>query len=54
MREDPLDSSRYGERAVKIARVWRSAGQHFREGLSSRLLKPEELFHPASLESFKI
>ena len=32
----------------------RFVNQHFKEGLSSRLLKPEELFHPASLESFKI
>jgi 4,5-dihydroxyphthalate decarboxylase len=29
-------------------------GQHHREGLSSRLLTPEELFHPASLETHKI
>ncbi|UCM29481.1 hypothetical protein LE197_06125 [Pseudomonas sp. PS1(2021)] len=28
--------------------------RHHAEGLSSRLLQPEELFHPASLESFKI
>lgn len=28
--------------------------RHFDEGLSSRLLKPEELFHPASLEAHKI
>ena len=28
--------------------------QHHAEGLSSRLLAAEELFHPASLESFKI
>jgi 4,5-dihydroxyphthalate decarboxylase len=28
--------------------------QHHAEGLSRRLLKPEELFHPATLESFKI
>lgn len=28
--------------------------RHHAEGLSSRLLKPEELFHPATLESFKI
>lgn len=28
--------------------------RHYREGLSSRQLQPEELFHPASLESFKI
>jgi 4,5-dihydroxyphthalate decarboxylase len=28
--------------------------RHHLEGLSSRLLKPEELFHPASLETFKI
>jgi 4,5-dihydroxyphthalate decarboxylase len=28
--------------------------QHHREGLSSRLLTPEELFHPASLETHKI
>ncbi|AMB87032.1 4,5-dihydroxyphthalate decarboxylase [Pseudomonas agarici] len=28
--------------------------RHYGEGLSSRLLQPEELFHPASLESFKI
>jgi 4,5-dihydroxyphthalate decarboxylase len=28
--------------------------RHHLEGLSSRLLKPEDLFHPASLESFKI
>ena len=28
--------------------------QHHAEGLSSRLVKPEELFHPASMESFKI
>jgi 4,5-dihydroxyphthalate decarboxylase len=28
--------------------------QHYVEGLSSRLLKAEDLFHPASLESFSI
>lgn len=28
--------------------------RHHAEGLSSRLIKPEELFHPSSLESFKI
>ena len=28
--------------------------RHFDEGLSSRLLAPEELFHPASLEAHKI
>jgi 4,5-dihydroxyphthalate decarboxylase len=28
--------------------------QHFAEGLSSRRLRPAELFHPASLERFKI
>ncbi|SAK77455.1 4,5-dihydroxyphthalate decarboxylase [Caballeronia temeraria] len=28
--------------------------RHHKEGLSSRLLQPEELFHPATLESFKI
>jgi 4,5-dihydroxyphthalate decarboxylase len=28
--------------------------RHHEEGLSIRLLKPEELFHPAALESFKI
>jgi len=28
--------------------------RHYEEGLSSRLLQPEELFHPATLESFKI
>ncbi|WP_250437905.1 ABC transporter substrate-binding protein [Caballeronia sp. ATUFL_F2_KS9A] len=28
--------------------------RHHQEGLSSRLLQPEELFHPATLESFKI
>ncbi|KGE65052.1 MULTISPECIES: ABC transporter substrate-binding protein [Pseudomonas] len=28
--------------------------RHYAEGLSSRLLQPEELFHSASLESFKI
>jgi len=28
--------------------------QHHGEGLSSRLLTPEELFHPASLESFRV
>jgi 4,5-dihydroxyphthalate decarboxylase len=28
--------------------------QHYREGLSSRRLEARELFHPASLESFKI
>ena len=27
---------------------------HHAEGLSSRLLAPEELFHPASLETHKI
>ena len=27
---------------------------HHSQGLSSRLLKPEELFHPSTLESFKI
>lgn len=29
-------------------------GQHHAEGLSSRLLTPEELFHPAALETHKI
>jgi 4,5-dihydroxyphthalate decarboxylase len=28
--------------------------QHHAEGLSSRLLQPEELFHPASIETHKI
>jgi len=28
--------------------------RHHEEGLSSRLLQPEELFHPASLETYKI
>jgi 4,5-dihydroxyphthalate decarboxylase len=28
--------------------------RHHREGLSSRLLAPEDLFHPAALETFKI
>ncbi len=28
--------------------------QHHAEGLSSRLVSPEEMFHPASMESFKI
>ena len=28
--------------------------RHHQEGLSSRLLQPEELFHPATLENFKI
>lgn len=28
--------------------------QHHAEGLSSRLVKPEEMFHPASMEQFKI
>lgn len=28
--------------------------QHHAEGLSSRLVAPEEMFHPASMESFKI
>lgn len=28
--------------------------RHYAEGLSSRLLNPAELFHPATLESFKI
>ena len=28
--------------------------QHHAEGLSSRLVEPEEMFHPASMESFKI
>ena len=28
--------------------------QHHAEGLSSRLLAPEELFHPASLETHRI
>lgn len=32
----------------------RFLARHHAEGLSSRLLEPEELFHPASLESFKI
>lgn len=32
----------------------RFLAQHHKEGLSSRLLEPEELFHPASMESFKI
>jgi len=28
--------------------------QHHRQGLSSRLVKLEELFHPATFESFKL
>jgi 4,5-dihydroxyphthalate decarboxylase len=28
--------------------------QHHAEGLSKRLLVPEELFHPASLETHRI
>jgi len=32
----------------------RFLARHYAEGLSSRLLKPEELFHPASLELHKI
>jgi 4,5-dihydroxyphthalate decarboxylase len=32
----------------------RFLAQHHAEGLSSRRLQPAELFHPASLESFKI
>jgi 4,5-dihydroxyphthalate decarboxylase len=28
--------------------------RHYEEGLSSRLLQPEELFHPGSLETHKI
>ena len=32
----------------------RFLAQHYAEGLSSRRLQPAELFHPASLESFKI
>lgn len=28
--------------------------QHYREGLSSRLVTPDELFHPGTLESFKL
>ena len=32
----------------------RFLAQHHAEGLSSRLVEPEELFHPASMESFKI
>jgi 4,5-dihydroxyphthalate decarboxylase len=32
----------------------RFLARHYEEGLSSRLLKPEELFHPASLEAHKI
>jgi 4,5-dihydroxyphthalate decarboxylase len=28
--------------------------QHYAEGLSTRLLTPDELFHPASLELHKI
>jgi 4,5-dihydroxyphthalate decarboxylase len=32
----------------------RFLAQHFAEGLSNRRLQPAELFHPASLESFKI
>ena len=27
---------------------------HHAQGLSSRLVKPEELFHPGTLEAFKI
>jgi 4,5-dihydroxyphthalate decarboxylase len=27
---------------------------HHSQGLSSRLVKPEELFHPGTLESFKL
>jgi len=32
----------------------RFLAQHYAEGLSSRRLQPHELFHPASLESFKV
>jgi len=32
----------------------RFLARHHAEGLSNRLMEPEELFHPASLESFKI
>jgi 4,5-dihydroxyphthalate decarboxylase len=32
----------------------RFLARHYAEGLSSRRLEPRELFHPASLESFKI
>ena len=32
----------------------RFLSRHHAEGLSSRLLEPEDLFHPATLESFKI
>jgi len=32
----------------------RFLAQHHAEGLSSRLVSPEEMFHPASMESFKI
>jgi 4,5-dihydroxyphthalate decarboxylase len=27
---------------------------HHRQGLSARLLNPEELFHPATLEAYRI
>jgi len=32
----------------------RFLARHHEEGLSCRLLEPEDLFHPASLESFRI
>jgi 4,5-dihydroxyphthalate decarboxylase len=32
----------------------RFLAQHHAEGLSARRVQPAELFHPASLESFKI
>ena len=32
----------------------RFLAQHYAEGLSSRRLEPRELFHPASLESYKV
>lgn len=43
----------YGFEQNRIT-LQRFLAQHHREGLSSRLLAPEELFHPASIESFKI
>ena len=49
--------------ALRVARTLASANRktletflrhHHSQGLSSRLVKPEELFHPGTLESFKL
>ena len=63
---EPAEAERrIGDRALQLAQSVRSAPaspwsaetflrHHHSQGLSSRLVKVEELFHPSTLESFKI